>query len=118
MRVQSKSKQRGITFFGLVFVGAVLAVTGVVAAQVFPTIVEYQAINKAAQKAANEGTTVVEVRNVFERAQAIDDFKSVNAKDLEVTKEGDKVVVKFAYEREIHLTGPAWLTLKYSGRSK
>ena len=118
MRVQSKSKQRGITFFGLVFVGAVLAVTGVVAAQVFPTIVEYQAINKAAQKAANEGTTVVEVRNFFERAQAIDDFKSVNAKDLEVTKEGDKVVVKFAYEREIHLTGPAWLTLKYSGRSK
>jgi len=118
MRVQSRSKQRGITFFGLVFVGVVLAVTGVVAAQVFPTFLEYQAIKKAAKKAAVEGTSVIEIRNVFERAQAIDDFKSVNAKDLEITKEGDKVVVSFAYEREIHLTGPAWLTLKYAGNSK
>lgn len=117
MRVQSKSKQRGITFFGLVFVGVVLAVTGVVAAQVFPTFVEYQAIKKAAKKSA-EGGSVVEIRSAFERMQAIDDFKSVRGKDLEITKEGDKVVVSFAYEREIHLTGPAWLTLKYAGNSK
>ena len=118
MRVQKKSKQRGISFFGLVFVGAVLAVTGVIAAQVFPTIVEYQAISKAVNKAAADGGSVVDIRNTFQRAQDIDDFKSLNAKDLEITKEGDKVVVKFAYQREIHLTGPAWLTLKYAGRSK
>ena len=117
MRVQSKSKQRGITFFGLVFVGVVLAVVGVIAAQVFPTFVEYQAINKAVKKAA-EGSSVVEIRTIFDRAQAIDDFKAISSKDLEITKEGDKVVIKFAYEREIHLTGPAWLTLKYTGRSK
>lgn len=118
MKTKSKSKQRGITFFGLVFVGAVLAVTGVIAAQVFPTLVEYQAINKAVNKVAAEGGTVVEIRNNFQRAQDIDDFKSVSPKDLEITKEGDKVVVSFKYEREIHLTGPAWLTLKYAGRSK
>jgi len=117
MTVHSKSKQRGITFFGLVFVGVVLAVCGVVAAQVFPTLVEYQAISKAANKAA-EGNSVVEIRAIFDRAQAIDDFKAISGRDLEITKEGDKVVVKFAYEREIHLTGPAWLTLKYAGRSK
>ena len=118
MKIQSKSKQRGITFFGLVFVGGVLAVSGVIAAQVFPTLVEYQAINKAANKAAAEGGSVIEIRSNFDRAQAIDDFKSVNGKDLEITKEGEKVVVSFHYEREIHLTGPAWLTLKYAGRSK
>ena len=118
MKMQSKSKQRGITFFGLVFVGVVLAVTGVVAAQVFPTVVEYQAINKAANKAASEGNSVVEIRTAFDRMQAIDDFKAISGKDLEITKEGEKVVVSFHYEREIHLTGPAWLTLKYAGRSK
>ena len=117
MRVNYKSKQRGITFFGLVFVGVVLAVTGVVAAQVFPTFLEYQAIKKAAKK-SSDGGSVAEVRAAFDRAQAIDDFKAITGKDLEITKEGDKVVVSFAYEREIHLTGPAWLTLKYSGNSK
>ncbi len=118
MKAHSKSRQRGITFFGLLFVGTVIALTGVVAAQVFPTIVEYQAITKAVNKAASEGGSVVDIRNSYERMQAIDDFKSVNAKDLEITKEGEKVVVSFSYQREIHLTGPAWLTLKYAGRSK
>ena len=42
MSLQLKSKQRGISFFGLIFVAGVLAVSGVIAAQVFPTVVEYQ----------------------------------------------------------------------------
>ena len=37
MKVKLKSKQRGITFIGLLFVGGVLAVTGVVVAQIIPT---------------------------------------------------------------------------------
>jgi Tfp pilus assembly major pilin PilA len=117
MTVQSKSKQRGITFFGLVFVGAVVGISGVIAAQVFPTYLEYQMVLKAVNK-SQEGNSVVEVRNIFEKATAIDSITSITARDLEVTKEGDKVVVRFAYEREIHLVGPAWLTLKYAGRSK
>ena len=109
-------RQRGISFIGLLFVAIVLACVGVVAAQVIPTLIEYQAITKAANK-AKEGATVPEVRAIFDRAQAIDDFKSVSGKDLDVQKVGDKVVVSFAYDREIHLFGPAWLVLKYKGQS-
>ena len=117
MSMQFKSKQRGISFFGLIFVAGVLAVSGVIAAQVFPTVLEYQAVVKAANKAA-EGASVPEVRQIFDKQTSIDDIRSISGRDLEVTKEGDKVVVNFAYQREIHLTGPAFLTLKYTGRSK
>jgi predicted transcriptional regulator len=117
MTVQPKSRQGGISFLGLVFVGAVLAITGVVAAQVFPTFVEYQAIDKAAQKASG-GNSVAEVRVIFDRAIEVDNITSIKSKDLDVTKDGEKIFVKFAYEREIHLVGPAFLTLKYSGRSR
>lgn len=117
MKSQLKSKQRGISFLGLIFVGGVLAVTGVVAAQVFPTLLEFQAVNKAVNK-AREGNSVAEIRSLFDKAAAIDDIKSITGKDIEITKEGDKIVVSFAYSREIHLAGPAWLTLKYAGRSK
>jgi hypothetical protein len=117
MTVQYKSKQRGISFIGLIFVGAVLAMSGVVLAQAFPTYLEYQSILKAVKK-AQEGQSVSEVRTIFDKQAAVDDFKSITGKDLEVTKEGDKVVVSFAYEREIHLAGPAYLTLKYAGSSK
>ena len=113
-----KSKQRGISFIGLLIVGGMLAFLGVIAAQVFPTAIEYNAILKAANKAAKEGNSVVEVRNLFDRAGQIDDIKSITGKDLEVTKEGDKIVVSFAYEKEIPLGGPAYLLLKYAGKSK
>ena len=113
----SQFRQRGISFIGLLFVAIVVACVGVVAAQVIPTLIEYQAIDKAANK-AKEGTTVPEVRAIFDRAQAIDDFKSISGKDLEVQKVGDKVVVSYAYDKEIHLFGPAWLLLKYKGQSR
>jgi Domain of unknown function (DUF4845) len=117
MKGQRKSGQRGITFIGLLFIGGILAVTGVIVAQIIPTLIELQAITKAVNK-ARDGSTVAEVRNIFDKAAEIDDIKSISSKDLDVSKVGDKVVINFAYEREIHLTGPAWLTLKYSGQSK
>jgi hypothetical protein len=110
-------RQRGISFIGLLFVAAVLGCAGVVLAQVIPTVIEYQAIGKAANKAA-EGNTVPEVRALFDRAQAVDDFKSISGRDLDVQKIGDRVVVSFAYDREIHLAGPAYLVLKYKGQGQ
>jgi len=112
-----KHQQRGISFIGLLFVAGVLACAGVLAAQVVPTMIEFQAITKAASK-ATEGSTVAEVRSIFDKAAAVDDIKSISGKDLEVSKEGDKTVVAFAYTREIHMAGPAYLLLKYNGQSK
>ncbi|MGQ2996512.1 DUF4845 domain-containing protein [Variovorax sp.] len=112
----SAARQRGISFIGLVFVAVVLACVGVVVAQVIPTLIEYQAIYKAANK-AKEGSTVPEIRAIFDRAQAIDDFQSVMGRDLDIKKVNDKVVISFAYEREIPLFGPAYLVLKYKGET-
>lgn len=114
---QLKSRQRGITFIGLLIVGGILVMAGIIVAQVIPTLIELQAINKAVNK-AREGTTVEQVRQIFDKAAQIDDITSITGKDLDVTKTGEKVVINFAYEREIHLAGPAWLTLKYDGQSK
>ncbi|MEO8015938.1 DUF4845 domain-containing protein [Polaromonas sp.] len=112
-----KHKQRGISFIGILFVGAIAACAFVLGAQVLPTLIEFQAITKAATK-ATAGSTVPEVRAIFDKAGQIDDIHSISGKDLDVTKEGDKTVVAFAYTREIHMAGPAYLLLKYSGRSK
>ncbi|MBP9904280.1 MAG: DUF4845 domain-containing protein [Rhodoferax sp.] len=118
MTLHRKSRQRGLSFIGLVFVAVVLAATGVVIAQVVPTAIEYQAILKATRKSAIDGATPPEARNVFDRAAAIDNISSISGKDLIIGKEADKMVVSFSYQREIHLAGPAFLTLKYVGSSK
>jgi Tfp pilus assembly major pilin PilA len=117
MKDQRKSRQGGFSLLGFIFVAGVLASVGILGAQAFPTVLEYQAALKAVQK-ASAGNTVGEVKVIFDKAAQIDDIKSITGKDLEVTKEGEKTVVSFAYTKEIHLAGPAYLLLKYSNKSK
>jgi len=112
-----RQKQRGITFLGLIVVGAVLVFGAIVGMQVFPTYIEFLAIQKAAKK-ASVGNTVPEVRSIFDKAAQIDTINTIAGKDLDVSKQGDKVVVSFAYQREIHLGGPAYLVMKYQGSSR
>lgn len=108
-----RSRQRGLSFIGLVFLIVIGVCIAAIATQSLPIFMEYQAITKAANKAAKEGNTVAEVRASFERSAAIDDFQSVTPKDLEVTKVNDRVAVGFEYSREIHLVGPAYLTYRF-----
>ena len=117
MMVRLKSRQSGISFIGVLFMVGILACLGILGAQAFPTVLEYQAALKAAQKASS-GNTVPEVRQIFDKAAAIDDIKSITGRDLEISKNGDQVLVKFAYNKEIHMFGPAFLLLKYVGESK
>ena len=114
----TRSKQSGFSLLGMLFWGGIIAVVMVVGAQVVPSVIEYMAISKAAKKAAIQGGSVAEVRGLFDKAAQIDDIKSIRGSDLEVGKEGDRVVVSFAYTREFPLAGPAYLVLKYTGRSK
>ncbi len=117
MKLGHRKKQAGISFIGLLFVVGVLASLAVLGAQAFPTVVEYQAVLKAVQK-ASAGNTVPEVRQIFDKAAEIDNISSIAGRDLDISKEGDKVVVKFAYNKEIHMFGPAYLLLKYVGQSR
>ncbi|MCA0327223.1 MAG: DUF4845 domain-containing protein [Proteobacteria bacterium] len=117
MKHSHRSTQRGISFLGLLVLGVVLALLVIVGARVVPTVTEYMSIQKAAKKAAADGDTVAAVRTSFGRSTEVDYISSINANDLEVTKEGDKVVVRFAYDKEIPLFGPAYLLIKYRGSS-
>ncbi|MBY4599255.1 DUF4845 domain-containing protein [Ottowia caeni] len=111
------SSQRGISFLGLLFLGVVVAFLAIVGAKVVPTVTEFMTIQKAAKKAASEGDTVPAVRASFDRIASIDYISSISGKDLDITKDGDRVVVNFAYDKEIALFGPAYLLLKYRGSS-
>ena len=72
---------------------------------------------RSAVNKVKDASTPVEARSNFDKAAQIDDIKSIIGKDLTITKEGNNMVVAFAYSKEIHLAGPAYLTMKYAGRS-
>jgi len=112
----TRNQQRGASLIGLLFVGGVLVFLGIVGAQVAPTYAEYRTIGKAVDKAKGAGSAA-EVRSSFDKAAQIDDIKSITGKDLVFTQEGTKTVISYAYTKEIPLAGPAYLLMKYAGRS-
>jgi uncharacterized membrane protein YhiD involved in acid resistance len=117
---RSVRRQRGVTLFGLMFWAIVVGMVSLVALKVLPTVNEYLTIKRAVEKVAQGGaTTVPDVRAAFDKQKEIDySISSISGKDLEITKTNDKLVVSFAYDKEIELMGPVYLLLKYQGQSK
>jgi hypothetical protein len=112
--------QRGITLIGLVFWAIVISMVALVAIRVLPTINEYATIKRVVAKVAKDGGgTVGEVRTAFDRAKEVEySITSITGKDLDVTKENDRIVIGFGYDKEIELFGPVSLLIKYRGRSQ
>ena len=117
-RVHGGRGQRGFTLFGLLFWAIVLGFVALIGMRVLPTLNEYFTIKRTINRITTEGTTVPEIRNAFERQKQIEySITSISGKDLLVTKENDKVVVSFAYDKEIELMAPLFILIKYEGRS-
>ena len=110
-------RQAGASMLTIIFFLAVVGIVGAIGLQVFPSLLEYQASLKAINKAKDE-STVGNVRSAFDRAADINSISSITGKDLTVTKNGDSFDVSFAYNKEFHLAGPMWLTMKYEGQSR
>jgi hypothetical protein len=119
-RILSGRSQRGVTMFGLLFWAVLVGAVSVVAIKVFPVVTEYQTITRMVNKLAREGgSTVPEIRMSFDRYSTVEyGVESITARDLEISKEDDKVVISFAYDKEIELFDPVYLVLKFKGRSK
>ena len=117
---QPRGSQRGVTLFGLLFWAIVLGFVGYVLVRTLPTVNEYMTIQRAVEKvAAAQPATVNEARIAFDRQKEIEySIVSVTGKDLQITKENDKVVIAFAYNKEVPIVGPVYILLKYEGRSK
>lgn len=112
--------QRGITLLGLLLWAIIVGFIALVAMRVLPTLNEFFTIQKAVNKVALEGgSTVPEIRAAFEKQRDIEySIQSITAKDLDITKENDRVVIRFAYNKEIELMAPVFLLIKYEGRSR
>jgi len=115
-----RAQQRGVTLFGLLFWAIVLGFFGYLLVRILPTVNEYTTIQRTVEKiAAAQPATVSEARLAFDRQKDIEySITSVGGKDLNITKENDKVVISYAYNKEVPIWGPVYILLKYEGRSK
>ena len=116
----SRGMQRGVTLFGLMFWAILIGIVALVALKVLPTVNEYLTIKRAVERISVSGaSTVPELRTAFDKQKEIEySIQSISGKDLDITKVNDRLVISFAYDKEIELMGPVYLLLKYEGKSK
>ncbi len=110
-------KQAGITLIGLLFWGALIAFVVIVGIQAVPAVQESWSVQRVVDKVAREGDSVDAIRLAFDRHAEVEYITSLAGRDLVITKVDGKVVVSYAYNKEIHLAGPAYLEFKFVGHS-
>ncbi|HEY2560325.1 MAG TPA: DUF4845 domain-containing protein [Caldimonas sp.] len=116
--VDKARRQRGVTLFGLLFWAVVIGFVALIGMRVLPALNEYFTIKRTVNKVASEGSTVADIRSAFEKQKDIEySIVSITGRDLIITKENDKVVVSFAYDKEVELVKPVFLLIKFEGRS-
>ena len=117
---RQRTAQRGITLIGLLTWSIVLGFVGYMLVKVIPTVGEAYTIQAAIERLAVAPlNTVPEIRRAFDKQKEIDaTIVSIRGDELDITKVNDKVVIGFAYEKEIPMFGQVFLLIKYAGRSK
>jgi hypothetical protein len=111
--------QRGITLVGMVVVCIVIVLVAIGGLKIAPAYIEYYKMKKAIVGIAqsNPKATVGEVREAFSRRSAIDDLDVIGPKDLEITKEGNDIVISFSYPKRISLFGNISVLIDFAASS-
>ena len=111
--------QRGVALSGLLFWGVVIVLLAVLGMKVVPEYIDYFKVLKSVKSVSAEssGKTVPEIRSSFNRYADINYLKGINGSDLDISKEGNDVVIAFAYEKRIPLFYNVSLIIEFQGSS-
>ncbi|MBL8501997.1 MAG: DUF4845 domain-containing protein [Rhodocyclaceae bacterium] len=113
-----RNQQKGLSLLGLILISVVLIAVAVVGMKVVPSVIEYYTIIKHVKSIAGSGAaTVAEVRVAYDRQASVDETPSIAGADLDITKEGNQLVIFFEYAKKIHIMGNVSICIDYAGSS-
>jgi hypothetical protein len=88
------------------------------AMRIFPSVNEYLTIVKTVDSIARKARSAEEAKLLFKRQSDVEySITSITDADLLITKHNDKLVVSFAYNKEIPVVGAVYILIKYQGQS-
>jgi Tfp pilus assembly protein PilX len=113
-------QQQGLSLIALIIGLIVVAMVALGGMKVIPSYLEYRSAKNAIDAIARErqGATVADIRRAFDNRSAIDDINTVKAADLEITKEGNEVVISFSYRKDVPLFATIGVYLDFAASSK
>ena len=99
--------QRGLTLTGFLVTAVILVFGALLFFKIGPAYMEYYTIQKQIRIVANEVGAADRraVENAFDRRADVENITAITGKDLEITKDGDGVVIVAEYAVKVPLVG-------------
>lgn len=116
----SMHKQSGVSLIGTLIIGAILAFFFLLALKAVPAYTEFMAVERVFKQIADNSsvdTTVAQIRRDYEKRAYMDDIKSVEPADVQVSKQTGKVVLSADYEKRIPVVANISLVIAFSAAS-
>jgi len=101
------TKQHGITMTGFLVTAVILVIIALLGFKIAPPYMEYYTIKKQIKLVANEISVTDRraVENAFDRRAVVENITAISAKDLEITKDGDRIILSVEYSVKVPLAG-------------
>jgi len=115
-------QQRGMGFAGVLLLLIGIIFVAIVGMKLVPAYIEYFTIKNAITAISQSGqlrnATVADVRKAFDSRATIDEITAVRPADLEITKDGNDIVIAFAYEKKVPLFYNISVVIDFAASSK
>lgn len=111
-------KQKGFTFWGLVFTVGPIIVVALLVMLLFPAYTEYFTIKKAINRIGNEPSlssmTDGDIRAMMEKTMEIDQIQSIKPSDLVIQRSDSGTTVSVEYEVAVPLVANISALMNFS----
>lgn len=102
-------RQRGVTFVGMIVIAALIILGAIIALKLVPAYIEYativQHLREIARSPEARGGSPRDVQLLFSKRAQIDDIRAVTANDIDVSRDGDSLILSASYQTKVKLFG-------------
>ena len=113
-----KSRQRGLTMFGFLFVAVVFIVAAMLAMKLVPAYMQFftvkKILNAMSQDTGINAKSNAEIRNDFSRRANVDYVSVIKGEDLVINRKGGAAVISVDYEFRTPLVANISLVVDFS----
>ncbi len=114
----NRQAQRGASMLGILMICVAIILVIVTGLKVTPAYLEHGKIKQAVAAAKSGGSSVNDVKKAYERYADVNDITAVKKDDLEITKEGNEIVVIAKYDKKIPLFQNVSILIEFVASSK
>ena len=117
----TRKNQSGMSIIGMALSAVLMGAALLVFLKVVPAVSEYMGVRRAISAVASGAdpttATVSQLRDAFTKRARIDDITSIDASELDITKEDGKIVITASYSRKIPLVSNVSLLIDFYATS-